>query len=110
MKEFENGGIDQREKLFGYRLSSARMEIECSFGRLKARFGSLSREIDIKLDNLPHLPHLPQFVSFASNSCFIFYNFCEMRKKGTLEKELQPSIENNYKVNNARQFYVNYFE
>ena len=33
-----------------------------------------------------------------------------MRKKGTLEKELQPSIENNYKVNNARQFYVNYFE
>ena len=33
-----------------------------------------------------------------------------MRKKGTFEKELQPPIENNYKVNNTRQFYVNYFE
>ena len=66
MKEFENGGIDQREKLFVYRLSSARMEIECSFGCLNARFGSLSREIDIKLDNLPHLSHLPQIHASSS--------------------------------------------
>ena len=53
MKEFANGGKDQREKLFECRLSSAKMVIECAFRRLKTRFGSLRREMGIKLDNLP---------------------------------------------------------
>ena len=48
MKEFANGSKDQREKPFGYRLLSARMGNECAFGRLKARFGLLRREMDIK--------------------------------------------------------------
>ena len=100
MKEFANGGKDQRENYFWYHLSSARMVIECAFGRLKARFSSLRRETDITLDNLPQ----------SINSCFILYNFCEMRKEGfngselnksfTLENKFQPPIENNYKVNN----------
>ena len=44
------------------------------------------------------------------NLCFILCNFCEMRKERLnsseldkslrLEKEFQPPIENNYKVNN----------
>ena len=54
MKEFANGGKDQREKIFEYRLLSVRMVIECAFGHLKAIFGSLRREMDIKLDNLPY--------------------------------------------------------
>uniref|UniRef100_A0A0E9QG68 DDE Tnp4 domain-containing protein n=1 Tax=Anguilla anguilla TaxID=7936 RepID=A0A0E9QG68_ANGAN len=29
------------------------MVIECSFGRLKARFGALRRAMDINLDDLP---------------------------------------------------------
>ena len=59
------------------------------FGLLKARFGSLRREMNIKLDNLPQ----------CINSCFILLNFCEMRKGGELdkslklEKEFQPPIE-----------------
>ena len=46
------------------------------------------------------------------NSCFILHNFCEMRKEGLnnseldkplrLEKEFQPPIKNNYKVNNNK--------
>ena len=48
------------------------MVIECAFGCLKARFGSLRREMDIKLDNLPQ----------CTDSCFILHNFCEMRKEG----------------------------
>ena len=139
------------------------MVIECAFGCLKARFGSLRREMDIKLDNLPQ----------CTDSCFILHNFCEMRKEGfrggsrtaatskmerfviivngfhlliiitkcsimdvaavldlllgfntseldkslRLEKEFQPTIENNYKVNNnesegkvTRQIYVKHFE
>ena len=42
MKEFANGGKDQREKYLGYCLSSARMVIECAFGRLKARFSLIN--------------------------------------------------------------------
>ena len=41
MKECTNGGKTPDEQFFGFRLSSARMEIECAFGRLKAHFGCL---------------------------------------------------------------------
>ena len=41
MKEYANGGKTPDEQFFGFRLSSARMVIECGFGRLKARFGCL---------------------------------------------------------------------
>ena len=139
------------------------MVIECTFGCLKARFVSLRREMNIRLDNLPQ----------CIDSYFILHNFCEMRKEGfrsgsrtietskmerfliivngfhlliiitkrsildvvavldlllnfntseldkslRLEKEFQPTIENNYKVNNnesggkvTRQIYVKHFE
>ena len=35
MKEFASSGENEQEQFFGYRLSSARMVIECAFGRLK---------------------------------------------------------------------------
>ena len=93
------------------------MVIACALGRLRARFCLLRGEMDIKLDNLPQ----------CINSCFILHNFCEMRKEGLnsseldkllrIEKEFQPPIENNYKVNDnesggkvTRQIYVTYFE
>ena len=93
------------------------MVIACVFDRLKAGFGLLRREMDIKLDNLPQ----------CINSCSILRNFCEMRKEDLnsseldkllrLEKEFQPPIENNYKVNNnesggkvTRQIYAKHFE
>ena len=41
MKEYVGGGTNRQEQYFGYRLCSARNVIECSFGRLKARFGCL---------------------------------------------------------------------
>ena len=89
MKEFTNGGKNQAEAFFGFRLSSARMVIECAFGRLKARFGCLRREMDINLKELPNI----------INSCFVLNNFC------------------GYKVSNnetggksIRQVYVKYFE
>ena len=47
MKEFINGGKSLEEQFFGYCLSSPRMVIECAFGRLKARFGYLRRDMDI---------------------------------------------------------------
>ena len=49
---------------------------------LKARFGTLSREMDIKLNNLPQ----------CINSCFIVHNFCEMRKEGLNSSELDKYL------------------
>ena len=69
MKEFSKGGKNSSEYFFGQRLSSARMVIECAFGRLKAQFGCLRREMDIKLKDLPALLH----------SCFILHNIFEIR-------------------------------
>ena len=41
MKEFVNGGSNEKEQFFRFKLSSARMVIECAFGRLKGKFGCL---------------------------------------------------------------------
>ena len=117
MKEFTNGGKNQVEAFFGFRSSSARMVIECAFGRLKARFGCLRRDMDINLKELPNI----------INSCFVLNNFCEERKEPIngkrveavirYEKEFQPPIDGGYKVSNnetggksIRQVYVKYFE
>ena len=53
MKEYANGGSTQYEQYFGYMLCSARNVIERAFGRLKARFSALKREMDINLEDLP---------------------------------------------------------
>ena len=118
MKEFACGGKNQTEEFFGYRLSSARMVIECAFGRLKARFGCLRREMDIKLKELPNV----------INACFVLNNFCEERKEPVgrnhledavrYDKEFQPSTDTTQtKVNNneaggkaTRNIYVKFFE
>ena len=69
MKEFAKGGSTVQEQFFGYKLSSARMIIECAFGRLKARFGILTKAMDLSMDNIPStilfyfiLFHSPQFL------------------------------------------------
>ena len=52
MKEYANGGCTPQEQYFGLKLCSARNVIECSFGRLKARFGALRRAMDTNIDEL----------------------------------------------------------
>ena len=118
MKEFANGGKNNDEQFFGYRLSSARMVIEFAFGRLKGRFSCLRRDMEINLRDLPSV----------IMSCFILHNFCEMRHEGIpdhsiqeairYDREFQPPINNflSYQVNNneaggkkIRQVFVKYF-
>ena len=82
MNNLHMGVKIKTKKNFGYRLSSARMVIEYGFGRLKARVGSLRREMNIKSENLPQ----------CINSCFILYNFCEMRKEGLNGSDLDKSL------------------
>ena len=78
MNEFLKGGKNSSERFFGQRLSSARMVIECTFGRLKARFGCLRREMDINLKDLPAVIH----------SCFILHNFCEIRQEAINQNDV----------------------
>eukprot|EP00794_Sanderia_malayensis_P019764 gene19764-biopygen16412 len=54
MKEFAKGGSTDPKQFFGKRLSSARMVVECAFGRLKARFGKLKVKIlELRRKQLP---------------------------------------------------------
>ena len=65
MKEFSKGGKNSSERFFGQRLSSARMVIECAFGRLKARFGCLRREMDINLTFLLYFIRVLFYITFV---------------------------------------------
>ena len=68
MKEFVNGGSNEKEQFFGLKLSSARMVIGCVFGRLEGRFGCLRREMDINIEDLPYVIHAC-FCYIISVSC-----------------------------------------
>ena len=46
MREYANGGKTKQEHYFDLKLCSGRNVIECAFGRLKARFGALRRQMD----------------------------------------------------------------
>ena len=56
--------------VFNQMLRSALNQIECAFGRLKARWRILSRPMDIPVEYLPN-------VIFG---CFVLHNYCERRK------------------------------
>ena len=73
---FERG--NSSEKFFGQSLSSARLVIKGIFGRLKARFGCLRRELDINLKELLAVIH----------SCFILHNFCEIRQEAVNQNDV----------------------
>lgn len=82
MKEYANGGSNRQEQYFGLNLCSARNVIECSFGRLKARFGALKRAIDINIDDLPYVIY----------SCFVLHNFCEYNNESIGEDRVRTAI------------------
>ena len=117
MKEFPNGGKNQSELFYGFPLSSTRMVIECSFGRLKARFGCLRKDMDSNLNDLTYVIH----------ACFILHNFCKIRNESIsqeiveasmrYDREFQPPRQpgcdlstNDTGDKKVRQTFVEYFE
>ena len=82
MKEFPGGGNTVQEQFFGWRLSSARMVIECAFGRLKARFGALRREMDINSAELPYVIY----------AYFVLHNFCELQNEKVGEDDMARAV------------------
>ena len=79
MKEFAAGGSTPREQYFGYKLCSARNVIECSFGRLKARFACLKWAMDINIDDLP-------LVIYA---CSVLKNYCELNNEYVYDESVK---------------------
>ena len=54
------------------------MVIECAFGKLKAQFVCLRREMRINRKELPAVIH----------SCFILHNLCEIRQEAVNQKDV----------------------
>ena len=48
-------------------LRSARNQVECAFGRLKARWVFLRWKVDLKIETIPNVIY----------ACFVLHNFCE---------------------------------
>ena len=68
MKDYTYCSSDE-QVVFNQMLRSARNQIECAYGRLKARWRILNRPMDVKIDQVP-------LVVFAS---FVLNNYCELR-------------------------------
>ena len=83
MKEYFNGGNTVQEQYFGLKLRQARMVIECSFDRLKARFGALKRAMDINLEALLSVIY----------ACVLYYiTSVKPTKKLSVNQECQPAF------------------
>jgi hypothetical protein len=59
-----------KEFNFNYRMSSARMTVENSFGRLKGRWRILLNRSDFSLDNIKAI----------IKTCLVLHNLCESRR------------------------------
>ena len=74
--------LTTRQKTFNYRLSRARVVVEIAFGRLKARWRRLSKQIDMHIDNVPHI----------IVACCVLHNMCEIHHDSFNEEWLQKLI------------------
>ena len=82
MKEFDNCNSDE-EVIFNNMLRSARNQVECSFGRQKARWAILTRKIDLNLEILPTVIY----------ACFILRSYCEKNKLYVDEEVVKSQME-----------------
>ena len=82
MKEFYEGGRNEREKFFSCQCSSLPIPVANSFGRLKAQFRCLQRPLDVKLDTLPQ----------ETCSCFVLHNYCENKKENFPDQNLMSAL------------------
>ena len=83
MKEYSKGRSKVQEQYFGMTLCQSYMVIECSYGRLKARFGALRRAMDINLTELPNVIY----------ACFVLHNFCEVNNERIGEEKVASAID-----------------
>ena len=82
MKPFTGSGLSDRQRRFNYRLSRARVVVECAIGRLKGRWRSLLKRSDVRIE----------FMSTVVTSCCILHNLCEIHKDGFDEQWLDEEV------------------
>ena len=68
--------LQVRKNFFSYHLLSARMVVECAFGRFKGRFSILKKDIDTDLKTALNIIY----------ACFVLHNFCEMKTEQLLDR------------------------
>ncbi|XP_047125593.1 putative nuclease HARBI1 [Hydra vulgaris] len=81
LKEYPHSESD-KHALFNNMLRSARNQIECAFGRLKARWRVLNRCIDVDLELTTSLVY----------TCFVLHNFCEDNKVEIHSELIQAEV------------------
>ena len=80
VKPFQfSSSLTPQQKTFNYRLSRARVVVEIAFGRLKARWRRLSKEIEMDVKNVPHV----------IAACCVLHNTCEIHGDSFNEEWLQ---------------------
>ena len=82
MKEYANC-IDNKQINFNNKLRITRNQIECAFGRLKARWRILNWPVGVDID-------LAVTLIF---SCFVLHNYCEKHKVDIQPEYLQTQME-----------------
>ena len=84
MKEFATCNSNG-EVIFNRKLRSARNQIECALGRLKARWRILTRPIDLGIKYVPTVVY----------SCFVLRNYCEYAKSYVCQDTVTQEMNNN---------------
>ena len=72
----ENPTMAQKQKLFNYRLSRARMVVKNAFGRLKGRWRCLLKRNDSRVSNVIDI----------TTACVVLHNICEIFNDECLEE------------------------
>ena len=82
MKEFQYC-IEKKHVIFNNMPRGTRNQIECAFGRLKARWRFFKKAVDLKFEFFPTV----------MCACFVLHNYCENQKKcGIDEEEVQDQV------------------
>ena len=81
LKEYQTCS-ENKQVIFNSMLRSARNQIECAFGRLKARWGFLRRKVDIKFEMIP----------LVAYSCFVLHNYCESVQHCGLDEDVVETL------------------
>ena len=83
MKEFATCSSNG-EVIFNRKLRCVRNQIECAFGRLKARWRILNRPIDLGIEYVPTIVY----------SCFVLHNYCEYAKSYVCQDTVIHEMDN----------------
>ena len=92
MKAYSGNHLTAEQRIFNYRISRARMTVECAFGRLKGRLRYLLKRLD---NDLPS-------VSGIVKACCTLHNICEIHGEYFDENWLDGVVAENAAMPNVQ--------